>query len=257
MADKGKTTAAAPAKGEKAAVPPVPETLLKKRNHAEKLRARKVRQRAALRKTLQSKRRVIFKRAEQYVREYRSKENELIRSRRTARNAGYFFVEPEAKLALVVRIRGINQVEPKVKKILQLLRLRQINNVVFVKLNKATINMLRRVEHYVAYGYPNLKTVRELVYKRGFAKIKRNRLPITNNSIIEGRLGKHGIICVEDLIHEIVTVGPHFKQANKFLWPFKLSNARGGLSKKGTHFIEGGDYGNREDYINGLIRNMN
>ena len=32
---------------------------------------------------------------------------------------------------------------PKVKKVLQLFRLRQINNGVFIKLNKATINMLR------------------------------------------------------------------------------------------------------------------
>eukprot|EP01087_Luapelamoeba_hula_P004252 TRINITY_DN1418_c1_g2_i1.p1 TRINITY_DN1418_c1_g2~~TRINITY_DN1418_c1_g2_i1.p1 ORF type:complete len:255 (-),score=55.46 TRINITY_DN1418_c1_g2_i1:171-935(-) len=247
--------AAAPKKD--TAVAPVPETLLKKRNHAEKLRARKIRQRAALKKALQQKRRIIFKRAEKYVREYRAKENETIRARRSARAAGYFYVEPEAKLALVVRIRGINQVEPKVKKILQLLRLRQINNAVFIKLNKASINMLRRVEHYVAYGYPNLKTVRELVYKRGFAKIKRNRIPITNNSVIEGKLGKHGIICMEDLIHELFTVGPRFKQANKFLWPFKLSNPRGGFSKKGTHFIEGGDYGNREDHINALVRNMN
>jgi large subunit ribosomal protein L7e len=41
---------------------------------------------------------------------------------------------------------------PKTRKILQLLRLRQIFNGVFLKVNKATINMLRRVEPYVAYG---------------------------------------------------------------------------------------------------------
>lgn len=73
---------------------------------------------------------------------------------------------------LVVRIRGIIGVSPKVRKILQLLRLRQINNSVFVKLNAATIKMLRLVEPYVAYGYPNLKTVRELIYKRGFGKVR-------------------------------------------------------------------------------------
>ena len=37
----------------------------------------------------------------------------------------------------------ILQVSPKVKKVFQLFRLRQINNGVFIKLNKATINMLR------------------------------------------------------------------------------------------------------------------
>jgi len=203
------------------------------------------------------KRRVIFKKAETYVKEYRTRERELIRARRTAKAAGYFYVEPEAKLAFVIRIRGINQVEPKVRKILQLLRLRQINNGVFVRLNKATINMLKRVEHYVAYGYPNLKTVKELVYKRGYAKINKQRIPITANSIVESKLGKMGVICMEDLIHELYTVGPHFKQANKFLWPFKLSNPRGGFTKKGNHFCEGGDYGNREDKINALVRRMN
>ena len=35
------------------------------------------------------------------------------------------------------------QVSSKVKKVLQLFRLRQINNGVFIRLNKATINMLR------------------------------------------------------------------------------------------------------------------
>lgn len=91
------------------------------------------------------------------------------------------------------------------RKILQLLRLRQIHNGVFVKvclsalaelhlllivaaacsqlesekltggtmlqINKATVNMLRRVEPYIAWGYPSQKTVRELIYKRGYGKV--------------------------------------------------------------------------------------
>ena len=31
--------------------------------------------------------------------------------------------------------------------------------------------MLTRVEPYIAYGYPNLKSIRELIYKRGFGKV--------------------------------------------------------------------------------------
>ena len=49
----------------------------------------------------------------------------------------------------------------------------QINNAVFMKVNSASINMLRLAGPYVTYGSPNLKTVRELVYKRGFACIKK------------------------------------------------------------------------------------
>jgi large subunit ribosomal protein L7e len=60
--------------------------------------------------------------------------------------------------------------------------------------------------------------VTDLVYKRGFAKVNGQRLPIHDNNVIEENLGKFGIRGIEDLIHELVTVGPNFKQANTFLW---------------------------------------
>lgn len=141
---------------------------------------------------------------------------------------------------------------------MQLLRLLQINNGVFVRLNKATAEMLTIINPYVAYGYPNLKTVRELIYKRGYGKVNKQRVPLSDNQVIEENLGKYGIVCIEDLIHEIYTVGPNFKQANNFLWPFKLSNPTGGFRpRKFKHFIEGGDTGNREENINALVRKMN
>ena len=111
--------------------------------------------------------------------------------------------------------------------------------------------------YHCCFSYPNLKSVRELIYKRGHGKIRKQRIAITDNSIIEQQLGKFGIICVEDLIHEIYSVGEHFKEANNFLWPFKLSSPKGGFRKMTTHFVEGGDHGNREDKINQLIRKMN
>ena len=75
------------------------------------------------------------------------------------------------------------------RKVLQLFRLRQINNGVFIKLNKATENMLRICEPYVTWGEPNLKSVRELIYKRGFAKMDGNRAAITSNEMVEKKLG--------------------------------------------------------------------
>lgn len=66
---------------------------------------------------------------------------------------------------------SVNKVAPKVKKVLKLLRLRQINNATFVRLNKATLNMLRIAQPYITYGYPSLKTVKHLIYKRGFVKV--------------------------------------------------------------------------------------
>ncbi|OVA02659.1 Ribosomal protein L30 [Macleaya cordata] len=235
----------------------IPESVLKKRKRSEDWALAKTQALEAQKKKNAENRKLIFKRAEQYVKEYRDQERDLIRLKREAKLKGGFYVNPEARLLFIIRIRGINAMHPKTRKILQLLRLRQIFKGVFLKVNKATMNMLQRVEPYVTYGYPNLKSVRELIYKRGYGKLNKQRTALTDNCIVEQALGKYGIICVEDLIHEIMTVGPHFKQANNFLWPFKLSAPSGGLKKKRNHYVEGGDAGNREDYINELIRRMN
>uniref|UniRef100_A0A452FAP9 Large ribosomal subunit protein uL30 n=1 Tax=Capra hircus TaxID=9925 RepID=A0A452FAP9_CAPHI len=227
------------AEEKKKKVPAVPETLKKKRkNFAEKKFAQKM-----LRK---ARRNLIYEKAKHYHKEYRQMYRTEIQMARMARKAGNFYVPAEPKLAFVIRIRGINGVSPKVQKVLQLPRLQQIFNGTFVKLNKASINMLRIVEPYIAWGYPNLKSVNELIYKLGY-----------DNALTARSLGKYGIICMEDLIHEIYTVEKRFKEANNFLWPFKLSSPRGGMKKKTTHFVEGGDAGNREDQINRLIRRMN
>ena len=173
------------------------------------------------------------------------------------RKAGNFYVPMKPKLAFVIRIRGINVVSLKVQKVLQLLRLQQIFNGTFVKLTKTSVNMLETVEPYIVWGYPNLKSVYELICKRGYGKINKKRIALMDNMLIARSLGKYGIFCMEDLIHEICTVGNCFKEGNNFLWPFKLSSPQGGMKKKTTHFVESGNADNREDQINRLITRMN
>jgi large subunit ribosomal protein L7e len=235
----------------------VPETLLKKRRVNEKTREEKLAKAAEAKKARQAARKVIFKRADEYVKEYLDREKEEIRLRREARKTGDYYVAAQPKVYFVVRIKGISKIAPKPRKILQLLRLLQINNGVFVRVTKATEQMLRLVGPYVTYGEPNLKAIKELIYKRGYAKLDGQRIPITDNSVIEKKLGKQGIICIEDLVHEIATCGPNFKQATTFLWPFKLSNPNGGWrAKKFIGYVEGGDAGNREQAISKLIHQM-
>merc|ERR1712241_1252407 len=202
------------------------------------------------------KRKEVFLRAEKYVKQYREKERDEIRLKREAKKNNGYYVPAEPKLAFVMRIRGINQVAPKVKKVLKLLRLLQINNGVFVKLNKATIAMLRIAEPYIAWGYPNLRSIKNLLYKRGYAKINGRRIALHSNAIIEQSLGKQGIICMEDIVHEIFTQGDNFQKVTNFLWPFKLNNPKHGWRMKTRHYVEGGDFGNREGKINKLLAGM-
>merc|ERR1719272_1299931 len=117
----------------KNSVPRVPASLLKKQKTAAKYAAEKAATDAELKKGAKGKRKDIFKRAEKYAREYRKAERDTIQLKRDARKAGNFHVAAQPKVAILVRIKGINAVAPKVKKVLQLFRLLQINNAVFVK----------------------------------------------------------------------------------------------------------------------------
>jgi large subunit ribosomal protein L7e len=196
--------------------------------------------------------------AKKYDEEYAKEKQTEIDNRRQAKKEGGFYVPAEPKLVLVIRIRGTIGVSPKAKKVMQLFRLRQLHNASFVRLNEATIRMLRLIEPYVTYGHPSRETVQKLVYKRGFGKIRSQRIPIADNSVIQEGLSSVGINCAADLINEIYTVGPNFKKANNFLWPFKLSNPTGGFSRKTKllHFLEGGEAGNRGEEINKLVKKM-
>merc|ERR1711939_1284163 len=208
-----------------AMAPSVPENVLKK-------------QKAKAKQDRKDKRVQAYKNAEKYTKEYRALAKQQIRMHRQAKAAGNHFVDGEAKM------------------ILHLMRLLQMNMGVFMKSSKASREMLTRVEPYLSYGYPSLKSVRDLIYKRGFGKINKNRIPLNDNAVVEQGLGKYGINCMEDLVHEIYAVGPHFREANNFLWPFKLRPAKGGQAKKRKGFCEGGQAGNREDLMNKLIANM-
>jgi large subunit ribosomal protein L7e len=237
----------------------IPESVLKKQATQAKIAELAKAESLAYKKKKEANKKLYLERAALYDAEYKAQEQADIEGRRNAKANGGFYVPAEPKLALVIRIRGTIGVSPKAKKILQLFRLRQIHNAVFVRLNEATIRMLRLIEPYVTYGFPTKATVEKLIYKRGFAKLNKARIPISENAVIEDGLGaKTGIICCADLVHEIATVGPHFKVANNFLWPFKLSSPNGGFSQKTklVHFMEGGEAGARGEEINKLVKRM-
>merc|ERR1712066_632096 len=230
----------------------VPEGLAKKRARFAKQAAAKAEAAQVAKKNNLVARREYVAKARKYAKEYAQEKSSILAQKKAAKKQGNYYVEGEPKLAMVIRIRGINQISPKPKKVLQLLRLRQIGNCVFVRLNKASIQMLRIADPFIAWGYPTQETISKLVYKRGAMKINGQRIKIHENSV-----GQHGVKCIEDLIHEIYTVGDNFRDVNNSLFPIKLSCPRGGWNKITNHFIEGGDFGNREQYINQLALKMN
>ena len=234
----------------------IPESIRKKAARDEMLAKKQADARAAVKAARTSSRKEIAAKAAKYASEADAAAKKLVDDKRAAKAAGNFFVESEAKVAFVIRTRGINKLAPKPKKIMQLLRLRQLHNGVFIRLNKATINMIRMVEPFITYGYPTSTMIKKLIYKRGYGKLNRMRIPLTDNIIIERGLGKCGVNCIEDIVHEIQTCGPNFKAVNNFLWPFKLNSPLKGFEKKRHPYANGGVFGNREGLINEVIARM-
>ena len=196
----------------------VPENIQKKNARNEKLKALKEKVTAKRKEQNVKRRQEYLTRAQKYYQEYQSEQREIIKLKRQAKAENSLYVPPEAKVLFVVRIRGVNKIAPKPRKILTLLRLRQLHNGVFVRVNQSILNMLQIIQPFVTYGPPSKRLVEHLIYKRGYGKLDGQRIPLTSNKIVEHALGKHGLICVEDLIHEIATCGEHFKAANNFLW---------------------------------------
>ncbi|KAG7262331.1 hypothetical protein CRUP_000736 [Coryphaenoides rupestris] len=97
------------ADAEKKKLPAVPESLLKRRKAFAIMKAHRIKKILAEKITRRVTRRLIYKRAEAYHREYRTLYRREVRQSRTARKEGNFYVPAEPKLAFVIRIRGQEQ----------------------------------------------------------------------------------------------------------------------------------------------------
>ncbi|KAL0078561.1 ribosomal protein L30, ferredoxin-like fold domain-containing protein [Phycomyces blakesleeanus] len=238
----------------------VPENLLKKRKINEKKAIENARKRAEVRKQGKKDSKTVFKRIDQFIRTNRDLERETTRLRRQRVKAKQSRAVPdENKLLFVLRHKSTPTLHPSVRKAFQKLRLTSLNTGVFVKLNEKSAPMLQAIEPYVVFGEPTLKTVRDLLIKRGYAKVKGKRTAISDNAMVEEALGKQNIICLEDMIHEIVNVGEHFDAVNKFLFPFKLSSpVKGWRQRRLKEIMDKSEGVDQEgDDINKMVEAMN
>ncbi|KAJ0972249.1 hypothetical protein J5N97_020208 [Dioscorea zingiberensis] len=234
----------------------VHETVLKKRKNNEEWAVKRRAQLAARKHRNEESLKLAIKRPEQFVKEYRGKELDLVRMKHRLKRRKSKPENFDSKLLFVIRIHGSQDMHPETRIILNRLRLRHVFEGVFIKVNQVTSKLLLSAEPFITYGYPNLKSVKDLVYKKGCGRIGKQRAPLTDNNLIEQALGKHNIICLEDIVHEIAIVGSHFKDVNSFLWPFKLKKPEN-INLKKKPYKNGGDTGNRGSDINEFISKLN
>lgn len=144
----------------------------------------------------------------------------------------------EEQLLFVLRVKGpvAASIPHKAYRILSTLRLEEVNTAVFIKLTETTFSLLKIIAPYVIVGKPSLKSIRSLIQKRSKIVYKREdeeeakEIILNDNNIVEEKLGDCGVICINDIIHEIATLGENFTKCNFFLQPFKLNREVSGFS---------------------------
>lgn len=140
---------------------------------------------------------------------------------------------------------------------LNYMRLRRMHQAVFLRFTPEIKAILSLLEPYVIYGTPNVGTVRDLIFKYGFLRHKGKKQAISSNTQIEEVFGDNGIICVEDIVHEVATLGPNFDKITRAIYPFMLPNPKDGwIGKKGLGFQKGGIAGFRGDQLNDLFKSI-
>lgn len=220
--------------------PLISETLLKKRRSLDELSLR----RSTTLQTQNKRKRVVrgenvtIKRPEQFVKEFRIKEGSRNIMKRlqkdTEKRTRIHIPKSELKrtIGFIVRIHIGRHASDEIKSVLSKMKLFRKYDAIFTKLDEETIAKLRPYESYLAYGYVTFKSVSELLHRRAFIYTDGLRTPLTDNRTVEDALGDRGFLCINDLCHEIFTVGPSYQQALNILCPFKLSSPVGTFERK-------------------------
>lgn len=227
-------------------------------DQAKVARKRKFNRRVATSKGLKFK---GFIKPERLVADFRKAERDNMRMKREAMKFGlrpkHFVPDGSQKLILVYRHRGEKIASKNCIKILRELGLAKKYYARFVESTPETLKLLAAVEPYVSWGYPNISIVRDLIFKYGFCIKDGKRKTINSNMEVEKALGHINILCIEDLVHEIFTVGPNFNETNTYMTHFILQAPKTGWEKsKGQHFVKGGECGFRGEEINDLFKTI-
>lgn len=161
-----------------------------------------------------------------------------------------------APFVFVVRIRDDLGAPRVVKTILDQMRLKKEHEGVFLRYDEATRKKLHLVENFVVYGKPSKDVIKDLIERQGHGCVDDERIPLSDNTVVEQHLGEHNIICVEDMVHEICAVGDSFDTVNQFLWPFCLMDTKTEFERRTLKFHDGKDYGDRGSLINDYLKDV-
>ncbi|OBA20506.1 ribosomal protein L30p/L7e [Metschnikowia bicuspidata var. bicuspidata NRRL YB-4993] len=222
-----------------------PEIVLRKRKDADRKRVEK---QDAARVRMEKKGRKVAVPGEKFLRaevlasratanKIEGKRLENILKHEQAKAAISAQKETPAKLAFIIRTEKQNKavsIPTKALNVFKVLRLDEPNMGVFVKLTPTIEPVLKLISPFIVVGTPSLASVRHLFQKRACipsSEDDQSPSKLDNNQAVEDKFGDDlGFICIEDLIHEITSLGDNFKAVTLWLAPFSLTAPVNGWS---------------------------
>lgn len=210
----------------------VPEVWLRKRKQVDKQNIINKRQQKEHQRQQKKSLRTEFTRADELIRRRKQviQESNRLQSvkRQLAKNKNGGLKDNQlGQLLLVVRsdtVANKRNIHKKVLAVLKNMRLQKIHSAVFVRSSPAVHEQLQQIRPYVTAGTPSLETVRSLINKRAHTVVNDKRVPVSDNTMVEEALGDAGVICVEDIIHEIMNGDDEtFGKVSSYLAPFELN----------------------------------
>jgi len=250
----------------------IPETVLRKRHDLDDLRRR----RDANRKPVKKKG-VYIKKPETFLARGRQRRNHTTRYLRVLKKGMQKRASDDktiytkqvgdeeisfqsnsvgASMVFCIRICDDTGLPTRVKRLLQELRLKKIHAGVFIRYTPKNRTKLHLLEPFVVYGPPTEAVIQDLLTRRGHAWINEERVPLSDNVMVEKALGKHNILCIEDLVHELTSAGDLFGVASKFLCPFSLEDAKTYFERQTLKVKNGKEYGDQGENINDYIQQV-
>lgn len=64
---------------------------------------------------------------------------------------------------------------------------------------------------------PTRKVLKTIIERRGFCKVANVYVPIKSNALVEEQLGDKGLICVDDVVTQLLRGGDYFEDALQFV----------------------------------------
>mmetsp|Transcript_6434 Transcript_6434/g.11842 ORF Transcript_6434/g.11842 Transcript_6434/m.11842 type:complete len:417 (-) Transcript_6434:1259-2509(-) len=127
-----------------------------------------------------------------------------------------------SKIIIIVRLKGQFDINPKIKKILNILGLKKIYNCIITKNSKKNLKLLRYLNHFVSWGYPSKTTIKKLLINRGVIQnnLKSNRF---SDNLIKKIFQKRKLDEITSIINSIIFRGSVVGLSNAKLGKFKLS----------------------------------